>query len=117
MTTVSSSIVVITEQSSAIVSITSPKTKIVEVLTPGPQGPPGLSPKIQIVVLTAEDINIKQIELDRVPVDPTNIVVLPQGGIAQIAGIDFIVDGDILSWDGLGLDGFLESGEILLIQY
>lgn len=88
-----------------------------EISTTGPQGPPGRSFVLEKIILTQQDIDNKQIQLSSIPPSPDNVVVFPEGGIAQIAGIDFAVQNDVLTWDTLGLDGFLDLGETLIIQY
>lgn len=65
--------------------------------------------------LTQEDIDAKQITLPSLPVGFVLLDVI--GGIVQVHGIDYTVDGLTLSWDGLGLDGFLEVDDTLLVQY
>lgn len=68
-------------------------------------------------VLTQNQINNKQIVLQSSPSNPTLVKLLPEGGISQIYGVDFTVNDNILSWSNLGLDNFLESGEILFVTY
>lgn len=65
--------------------------------------------------LTQEDIDARQITLPSLPVGFVLLDVI--GGIVQVHGIDYTVDGLTLSWDGLGLDGFLEVDDTLLVQY
>jgi hypothetical protein len=77
----------------------------------------GASGNVFSYTLTQIDINRSFIILPNEPFSPNNVRLNIVGGIEQINGIDFIVTGDVLSWDGLGLDNFLETGETLLIQY
>lgn len=77
----------------------------------------GGSTVTQIVTLTAQNILDKQIILDKVPVLPETVKLSPNNGIPQINGIDFQVNLNILSWDGLGLDGVFEENDILIIEY
>jgi len=68
--------------------------------------------------LNEEDINNKYVTLSESPLFPINVSLLPMGGIHQINGIDFqIIDGNKLSWEGLGLDNFLEINEMLSIRH
>lgn len=69
------------------------------------------------VELTQEDINNKFVTLSQTPLVSDAVMVNIDGGIPQINGIDFIVDGNKISWSGLGLDGFLEETDVLIIQY
>lgn len=67
--------------------------------------------------LTAQDITNKYVVLSREPFLPEALTLNIVGGIPQLYGIDFIVSGLILSWDGRGLDNFLEVGDTLIIHY
>jgi hypothetical protein len=67
--------------------------------------------------LTSTDVVNKFITLPDDPYSPSNVRLNIIGGIEQVNGIDFSVIGNIVSWDGLGLDDFLEVGDILLIQF
>lgn len=78
---------------------------------------PPTPPQTDYITLTSQDISRKYIELEAIPPYPENVVVTPFGGIAQIANVDFTVEGKILRWNGLGLDTFLEAGDKLLVQY
>jgi hypothetical protein len=69
----------------------------------------------EIITLTQNDIDNKFITLSNLPL--ANITLTPSGGPQQIFGIDFDVVGLIVSWDNLGLDGFLEVNDVLVIQY
>jgi hypothetical protein len=70
------------------------------------------------IILTQLDIDNKNIRLGKVPLTPSTISLTPSGGPRQIYGLDFeIIDSNLLSWDGKGLDSFLEDGDVLFIQY
>ena len=71
----------------------------------------------QIITLTNDNIVNKEIILSGVPVAPESVQLTPNNGIPQLNGVDFEVTLNVLSWDGLGLEGFLEVGDILIIQY
>jgi hypothetical protein len=77
----------------------------------------GSSGSVFSYTVTQEDIDRGFFFLPSAPFYPSNVRLNIIGGIEQINGIDFVVNEDVLSWDGLGLDNFLETGEILLIQY
>lgn len=72
---------------------------------------------VEFVTLTQEDIDDKQVTLSNTPLSPSTVMVTPEGGIPQINGVDFVITGNILSWDSLGLDGFLEVNEVLIVQH
>ena len=74
--------------------------------------------------IVTESINIVQDHLDNkrivlanTPVNPESVTFLFQSGIHQINGLDFIVVGNQIQWDGLGLDGFIELVDLTIIQY
>lgn len=69
------------------------------------------------IELTQEDINNKFVTLSQTPLVYDAVMVNIDGGIPQINGIDFVVDGNKISWSGLGLDGFLEETDVLIVQY
>ena len=72
---------------------------------------------VETIELTSNDIINKCVTLEQTPLIPSAVVVTPEGGIAQINGVDYIVDGNKISWSGLGLDGFLDNTDVLIIQY
>lgn len=67
--------------------------------------------------LTQHDIDNKKVQLSTTPRYPDLVSMTIIGGIDQINDVDFEVIGDYVSWDGLGLDGFLEKHDIIIIQY
>jgi hypothetical protein len=69
------------------------------------------------IELTQEDIANKFVTLSQTPLVSDAVMVNIDGGIPQINGIDFIVEGNKISWSDLGLDGFLEETDVLVIQY
>jgi hypothetical protein len=71
----------------------------------------------EIITLTQENIDNKEVVLNSIPIIPESVQLTPNGGIPQINGIDFQVNLNILTWNSLGLDGFLEVGDILIVQY
>jgi len=70
-----------------------------------------------VIQLTQQDILNKSVQLSKAPTFPSNVTLLPVGGIPQLNGVDFQVSGNVVSWNGLGLDNFLEEEEVLIIQY
>ena len=67
--------------------------------------------------LTPGDISAKQITLPSTPAVVTNTIVDVRGGTSQVYGVDFIISGAVLDWDGYDLEGQLIAGNILRIQY
>jgi hypothetical protein len=77
----------------------------------------GLKIKTESFLLTQENIDSKSITLLKEPSNSNDIVFFPEGGIRQRNSIDFNVTENILSWDGLGLDGFMEVDDVVNITY
>jgi hypothetical protein len=71
----------------------------------------------EIFTLSALDITNKFLTLSSTPQSLETVSLFPAGGINQVNGIDFDVVSNVLSWNGLGLDGFLEAGDVLIIKY
>jgi hypothetical protein len=76
-----------------------------------------LRPEGETITLTLQDITNKSVKLTNIPLSPNAVSLSIEEGIPQINGIDFVVIGDVLMWNGLGLDNFLEVGETLIIHY
>jgi hypothetical protein len=72
---------------------------------------------VEQIDLTEDDINNKYVTLSQTPLVPDAVILNIDGGIPQINGIDYIVQNNKISWMGMGLDGFLEETDVLLIQY
>lgn len=72
---------------------------------------------VEQIDLTQEDINNKYVTLTQTPLVPDAVILNIDGGIPQINGIDFRIQGNKISWSDLGLDGFLEETDVLIIQY
>jgi hypothetical protein len=72
---------------------------------------------VERIVLTEQHLSDKSVILSKIPASPASVMLTPEEGIPQVNGIDFTVNGNILSWDSLGLDNFLEINEVLVIQY
>lgn len=81
-----------------------------------PLGGTGQGP-VEQFTLTATNITNKNVQLTISPEVPSAVLLFPEGGIVQRYGVDYTISGDILSWDGLGLDNFLEEGEFLIVKY
>jgi hypothetical protein len=81
-----------------------------------PLGTGGAS-SVETFILDQEDIDNKKIVLSSEPFYPSAVQLTVVGGIQQINGIDFEVSGNEISWNGLGLDNFLEVNDTLIIQF
>lgn len=66
---------------------------------------------------TALDITNKFITLPVAPAVPVKTFFDYIGGTTQVYGLDFVISGTLLDWNGLGLDGLAASGDIVRIVY
>lgn len=82
-------------------------------ITPAPTG----TFNVEYRTLTAGEATAESLALASTPADASKVIVDAIGGAAQHFGVDFTVAGNSLSWNGLGLDGILEAGDVLRIQY
>jgi hypothetical protein len=73
--------------------------------------------RVHAVTLTSQNIADKFIVLPTTPLYPQNVVLVPMGGIQQLYGVDYEVIGNVVTWSSLGLDGFLEINDVLVIQH
>lgn len=69
------------------------------------------------IQLTNQNIIDKFVTLSGTPMSPTMVFLTVEQGIAQINGVDYTVVGNTISWDGLGLDNFLDNTDVLLVLY
>jgi hypothetical protein len=72
---------------------------------------------IETIELTQQNINDKFVTLAQTPLISSAVIVTPEGGISQVNGVDYSIVGNKLSWENLGLDGFLDNTDVLIIQY
>lgn len=71
----------------------------------------------QFYEITSTDVTNKYITLEYTPVDPLKVDVVIYGGIHQRSMVDFLVTGNVLSWDGLALESLIELDHYLNITY
>ena len=67
--------------------------------------------------ITAGELAAKQITLAGTPTDANKTRLFIQGGPTQVYGDDFTVSGNVLTWNGLGLDGIIEENDKIFITY
>jgi hypothetical protein len=78
----------------------------------------GSSLSTETILITQEMINNKKLNLEKTPLFPSKVTLDFIGGIPQLNGIDFeIISGNILSWEGKGLDNFIEKDDLIIITY
>lgn len=74
--------------------------------------------KVDVITIRQEHLNNKRIVLTKPPISWEKIRVAPEGGPNQIFYKDFIIQNDSeLVWANLGLDGLLEIGDVLVVEY
>lgn len=74
-------------------------------------------PARQVIMVTADNAATKCITLTNAPLLSYNVTILPRGGCQQFHDIDFAIEGSTITWDGYGLDGLLEVGDVLQVDY
>lgn len=72
--------------------------------------------------LNNTDISNKAVILSKVPTNASKVNVDIPGGTLQVYSVDYTIDSALsanktLDWNGLGLDGLLASGDILVVTY
>lgn len=76
------------------------------------------SRKIQYLTLNPTQIANKKIILDNTPINPQYVQLdIKEGGGSLFFGVDFIVEGNELKWDGFEYDYIAEIGDKLRIIY
>jgi hypothetical protein len=72
----------------------------------------------ETVIVTENNLLTKTIILSKIVNNPSRTKILPEGGPAQIYSNDFtVVSPNIITWGNLGLDGIIEVGDTLIIEY
>lgn len=74
-------------------------------------------PGRETITITPFHLITKAFTLTNAPSMSYNVIILPQGGCSQFMNSDFIIDGNSVSWDGYGLDGLLEAGDVIQVDY
>lgn len=77
----------------------------------------GSSYSVNRVTLNSTDILNKYVTLTGIPTTPSDTILNIVGGVIQEYTADYTVIGNQLSWNALGLEALLASGDILLVQF
>lgn len=77
----------------------------------------GSQPIKELIEINQNQIDNKSITLTSLPLNPTASKFTFINGTVQLYGIDYVIDGQNIDWQGLGLDGFIEVGDLVLIEY
>jgi hypothetical protein len=73
---------------------------------------------VESITLTADNIANRSVNLSRPLQNPSKTKIFPEGGPAQIYGVDFVVVfPNKISWENKGLEPLLEAGDVLVIEY
>ncbi len=72
---------------------------------------------VDTITLNGTNITNKNVTLSGTPTTPSDTVLHVVTGVVQEYSVDFTVSGTTLSWNGLGLDGVLEAGDRLIVQF
>ena len=75
------------------------------------------TPKVEFRTISAGEATAKSLTLTNTPSFPSEVILHTVGGSIQFYGDDYTVSGTTLTWNGLGLDGVLASGDKIVIQY
>jgi hypothetical protein len=78
----------------------------------------GAEPYIETIIINQTQLDEKKIILENFVsnVNKTRFTFI--NGTTQLLNIDYIfIDNQTISWDNLGLDNFIEIGDIILIEY
>lgn len=87
-----------------------------QLLTSGTPGVGGYF--VDYYTLDAGEVTAKEIELSGSPTQPTRVLLdIADGGGSRTYLLDYTVSGNVLSWNGLRLDGLLEEGDELRVVW
>lgn len=67
--------------------------------------------------ITAGEITTKSITLGGTPTDANKTRFFIDGAPTLTYGVDFTVSGNVLTWNGLGLDGIIEENDKVFVTY
>ena len=68
-------------------------------------------------VITAQEAQDKQIQLIHSPSKPDEVKVEIISGSPQWAGVDFIVNNNIVDWNGYGMETIVAEGDRIRVTY
>lgn len=69
------------------------------------------------VAISNAQATAKEITLNSTPSEPTRTLLFIDGAAPAFYGLDYTVTGNILSWNGLRLDGLLAENDLIRIVY
>ena len=71
----------------------------------------------EIFTITQDNIDSGLLVLARQPISPSTTSLVPIGGPPQVYNVDFEIIDNVVSFVNLGLEGFLEVGDKLILTY
>lgn len=77
----------------------------------------GGEPEVELRTISGGESTAKQLTLASTPATSNKTQLLIKGAPSQFYGDDYTVSGATLSWNGLGLDGILTTGDKVTIIY
>jgi hypothetical protein len=69
-----------------------------------------------VLTISQQDVDNKYVTLSFLPSSPEKVSLTFIEGVSQLNGTDFTVSDNTLSWAGLGLDGFIEKDDVIIIS-
>jgi hypothetical protein len=69
------------------------------------------------VVITQQNLNDKSLTLPHTPISSESVSISFVNGTSQVNGIDYEVSGNVVSWEDMGLDNFIELNDVLIVQH
>lgn len=73
--------------------------------------------KVEYHTITALEFSAKQFTISETPFDNDQVLVDVVSGSTQQNAVDFDITGDVFDWNGLGLDGNINIGDIIRLAY
>ena len=67
--------------------------------------------------VSGPEASAKQFTITPTPVNDAEVVVQIQGGPPPTRGSAYTISGGVFSWNGLDLDGILDSGDVITLSY
>lgn len=67
--------------------------------------------------ITQDNIDSGLLVLAKQPISPSTTSLVPIGGPPQVYNVDFEIIDNVVSFVNLGLEGFLEVGDKLIVTY
>ena len=71
----------------------------------------------EVITISNQDVINKYVTLSNAVYADEGTVLYLDGSPPQVYGDDFSIDQQIISWDGLGLDGLVYAGDKIVVTY